>query len=112
MFDRETLKFINTFAPWLSALGTFAAVTVSLYLARRSDRISLKLSLGIRMLAIQGGGPGHGTRFVFLSVTNMGRRSASLTSPFFKPLPWSKVCYFWMNPQNSLSVKRQTTLHL
>jgi hypothetical protein len=34
--DRETWRFINSFAPWLSAIGTLAAVITSLYLATAS----------------------------------------------------------------------------
>jgi hypothetical protein len=41
MPDRETWKFLNTFAGWVSAAATFTAVVTSLYLARRSDRVVL-----------------------------------------------------------------------
>ncbi len=47
MFDRETWRFINTFAPWLSAVGTLTAVIVSLYLARRAARLNIRVSLAI-----------------------------------------------------------------
>lgn len=52
--DVEFWKFINTFAPWLSALGTIAAVVVSLYLARRDKSIRLEVSAGHRLLATPG----------------------------------------------------------
>ena len=45
--DRETWKFINTFAPWVSALGTTAAVIVSLYLALRTARVKIRVGSGI-----------------------------------------------------------------
>jgi len=32
LFDQETWKFINSFAPWASAAGTLAAVLFSLYI--------------------------------------------------------------------------------
>jgi hypothetical protein len=40
-FDRETWTFVNSFAPWLSAIGTLAAVITSLYLAT-ADRTRLR----------------------------------------------------------------------
>ena len=43
MFDRETWLFINSFAPWLAALGTVAAVIVSLYLSRRASRLDIRV---------------------------------------------------------------------
>ena len=43
MFDRETWLFINSFAPWLAALGTVAAVIVSLYLARRASQPDIRV---------------------------------------------------------------------
>jgi hypothetical protein len=54
--DRETWRFINTFAPWLSAVGTLVAVAVSLYLARKSNRIELEVSAGLRKVAHLPGG--------------------------------------------------------
>src|SRR5687767_10569101 len=39
--------FINTFAPWLSALGTLCAVTVSLWLARRASTPRARAAVGI-----------------------------------------------------------------
>jgi hypothetical protein len=110
MLDQETWLFINTFAPWLAALGTIAAVVTSLYLARRSDRIDLRLSVGIRTLALLGGGAGHGTDFVFLNITNLGRRSATLTAIFWKPVPWRKSGLFWIPPQNANSSSFPITL--
>lgn len=43
----EDWKFINTFAPWLSALGTLLAVAVSLYISFSTRKINLKISSGI-----------------------------------------------------------------
>ena len=42
--DENTWKFINTFAPWFSAIGTLAAVSTSLYLAF-ADRTKLTISI-------------------------------------------------------------------
>jgi hypothetical protein len=48
--DKEIWQVINTFAPWLSAIGTVSAVIASLYLATRDRRISLKISAGHKLL--------------------------------------------------------------
>lgn len=40
----ETWKFVNTFAPWLAALGSVAAVVTSLYLATRQTKVRLRLT--------------------------------------------------------------------
>ncbi len=80
MLDQELWSFINSFAPWLSAVGTIAAVITSLYLARKDARINLKVSAGVRMLFVEGKGPGGGSRFVSLDVTNAGRRVATINS--------------------------------
>ena len=111
MLDRETWDFINSFAPWLAALGTIAAVVTSLYLARRSDRISLELSLGIRILVVQGGGPGHSTEFVSLTVTNLGRRAGTLIQLFWKIVPWRGGGFIWVAPENAVSSPLPITLH-
>lgn len=52
MPDTETWKFINTFAPWLAALGTFTAAATALHLARRNTRIILHIeaSWGVEIL--------------------------------------------------------------
>jgi hypothetical protein len=75
VFDKETWQFINTFAPWLSALGTISAVIVSLYLATRDRRISLKVSAGVKII-MQGG---HSETFIGVSAVNMGRREVTIT---------------------------------
>jgi hypothetical protein len=108
--DEETWRFINTFAPWLSALGTLAAVITSLYLARRHDRIALKITLGVREVAVRGGGPEHGTVLVWLNIKNIGRRSATITSLHWQPVPWSKKGLIWLAQQNAYSSRFPVTL--
>lgn len=110
MMDKETWEFINSFAPWLSALGTIAAVITSLYLARRGDRITLKVTLGIRQVAVQGGGPEHGRELVWLNVTNLGRRAATITQLYWRPAPWRKRGAIWLAPQNVYSSPFPITL--
>lgn len=100
--DRETWRFINTFAPWLAALGTFSAVVVSLYLARTNDRIRLALQAGIRDVARPAGryvllrvgvkskSSENLPQIVWVNITNVGRRSATITHLYWRPVPWRK----------------------
>lgn len=44
---QQEWEFINTFAPWFSAIGTLLAVMVSLYFSYSSRKISLMISASI-----------------------------------------------------------------
>ncbi len=79
-FDKETWEFINTFAPWLSALGTIAAVIVALYLSNREKRIRLRVSAGHRMLIIPGQNIQEENEFLVINIVNIGYRSAIITN--------------------------------
>ncbi len=50
MFTQDTWEFINSFADWFSAVGTFAAVIVALLLAMRDRTIRLEVSAGHRLI--------------------------------------------------------------
>ena len=50
MSDQTTWLFINSFAPWLAALGTVASVIVSLYLALRASRSDIRVFICIIQL--------------------------------------------------------------
>jgi hypothetical protein len=73
MFDQDTWRFVNTFAPWLSAIGTLTAVIVSLYLARRASRLALRVFLAIITTVYQDDYRTQTTEFVKISVVNHGR---------------------------------------
>jgi hypothetical protein len=105
--DQETWRFINTFAPWLSALGTFTAVWVSLYLARKTNRADLILSFGIRFLGVS---DPESRVVVSLSITNVGLRSATVNKIFFRALPWRKRGSVWVPPRNAYSSAFPITL--
>jgi hypothetical protein len=79
MVDKEIWKFINTFAPWFSALGTFAAVVVSLYLARISRRVRLKVSAGLEFRSINREHLEVG-RYICIRIINVGYREAIITN--------------------------------
>jgi hypothetical protein len=73
--DKQTWQFINTFAPWLSAIGTISAVFVSLYLATQDRRVRLKISASVQVLVQNG----HSEEFVGISAVNVGRRELTIT---------------------------------
>jgi len=64
----ECWKFINSFAPWFSAIGTISAVVVSLYIALSSRKISINISSEIFDF-------GSGNRSLIITVTNTGLRT-------------------------------------
>jgi len=98
---------LNTFAAWLAALATTAAVVTSLYLARKGERIRLELSVGVWRIA---GGPDHGRDFVLVTVTNLARRQAMLSHLYWKFQPWKRGAVVWIAPQNAYSSPFPTSL--
>jgi len=77
--DRSTWEFINTFSPWLSALGTIAAVVVALYLARIDKQVRLEVSAGIRFM-LTSGVPGPHPEYLAIRIVNIGHREAQVTN--------------------------------
>lgn len=89
--DRDTWQFINTFAPWLSAVGTILAVIVSLYLANRDRQIKLRINAGVRKIVMSGQSIAQGTDVIDITVTNVGYRSARITTLYWKIGIFKKV---------------------
>jgi hypothetical protein len=103
IFDKETWKFINTFAPWLSAIGTFAAVVISLYLARQGKSVTLKITAGHRLMAtpgIQGPYP----EYIAINIVNTGYRDAQITN-----IGW-KVGFFKKDKQHAIQLIQNDSL--
>lgn len=75
----ETWKFINTFAPWFSALGSISAVIVALYMARRDKKVRLEVSIGHRLILGQGVN-NQPPNFVMITITNIGHREAQISN--------------------------------
>ena len=101
---------INSFASWLSALGTIAAVIVALYLASRDRNIHLRVNAGIRILYTEGQSPSERIDCLSISVTNIGHRTARIEGLlwYIKPLRISPFrrhsSYFYMiTPRNVYS---------
>ncbi len=82
--DKVIWEFVNTFAPWLAAIGTLAAVVTSLYLAMRDRRIRLNVGAGVRKIATMGQTVDQGADVISIYVTNIGYRSATVTGLFWK----------------------------
>lgn len=78
MLDQETWRFINSFAPWLSALGSCAAVITALFLAQRDQHIRLSVRVALSVYLDSCGGPGHGNRLITVKITNNGARAATI----------------------------------
>jgi len=72
----EDWKFINTFAPWFSAFGTFLAVAVSLYFSYSTRKISLSISSGIYVFNENG----TDEEYLTIYVTNTGYRTVFLNN--------------------------------
>lgn len=70
-------ELYNSFANWIAALGTVAAVWVSLHLANRISRLKARFSVGHRLL-IQ---PGLNAtpEFVVFTIVNTGERTLRIT---------------------------------
>jgi hypothetical protein len=75
--SQDVWRFINTFAPWFSAVGTLSAVVLSLYLARRDKNVRLKVSAGHRIIV----GPGSQEpypEYLSIYIVNIGHRDAQI----------------------------------
>lgn len=80
-FDQQ-INMWNAVGTWVAGIATFSAVLVSLYLARRSERIRIKVTAGIREIYA-----GDGTlaeEHVQISVVNHGDRVVIVNSVGWK----------------------------
>lgn len=69
-------QFVNTFADWVSAVGTVAAVWVSLWLARNASRPKGRVNANVMLIAGNGELSPH---FLDISVANTGDRPFTVT---------------------------------
>jgi hypothetical protein len=72
-------ELYNSFSNWLSAIGTIAAVAVSLHLARKSGRPRISLSAGHRLVLTPGSKDKPKEVLVF-RVVNTGDRNVRVTN--------------------------------
>ena len=70
------MRILELLGTWVAGIGTFAAVGVALWLARRSEKIKLEARVGHRLLI------GNGVREECLDfdVTNLGERPVTINS--------------------------------
>jgi hypothetical protein len=78
---RETWRFINSFAPWASAIGSFLASIVALYLSRRGRHIRLMVMVSYRHNVVPNPKEQH---LVVINVTNIEPRPATITGIYWK----------------------------
>ena len=84
-FD-QWVKVLTAAGGWMAAVGTIAAVSVALLLARRSEKVRLKTSVDCR-LVIAGDGS-QPTRCLMMSVTNVGQRPVTIMSTGWRIGRW------------------------
>ncbi len=65
---QEEWEFINTFAPWFSAIGTLLAVVVSLYFSYSNRKTSLMISASIFEFFQEGSQETED--YIFIQITN------------------------------------------
>lgn len=74
----QQIQIWNAVGTWLAGITTFAAVIVSLYLARKADRVHLQANAGIRLIFAGDGSPAE--EHVGISAVNKGDRPVTINS--------------------------------
>ncbi len=105
MLDQETWRFINTFAPWLSAIGTIAAVVVSLYLARRSVRTDVRVFAAIMNLISPGQKLADSPEFFQIRAVNHGFREVVIQGIMWQLRGLKSQAYVVIPPVDPYSTK-------
>jgi hypothetical protein len=78
----QQINVWNAVGTWLAGIATFAAVVVSLYLARKSERLRVKATAGLRQVFAGDGTPAE--EHVQISVVNHGDRTVIVNSVGWK----------------------------
>lgn len=78
----QQINIWNAVGTWVAGIATFAAVVVSLYLARRSERLRIKATAGLRQVFAGDGTPAED--HVQISVVNHGDRTVIVNSVGWK----------------------------
>ena len=76
-FDQK-IQIANTIGTWLAGLATLGAVIVSLYLARRTDKIKLRAFVNISLKIVRGNS--NRSRYITIMITNEGSRIITINS--------------------------------
>lgn len=88
MLSDATIKLLELAGVWLSALATFAAVVVSLWLARTSNRVRLETFVSHVLMITPG--EDYMPEYVSFRVTNIGMRTANLQG-----IGWESGIFNW-----------------
>jgi len=75
--SKEEWQFINSFSNWIAAIGTVAAVITSLYLARASQKLRLRVYAGHRII-VGGKRKESYPEFLAIGAINKGSRIATI----------------------------------
>lgn len=78
----QQINVWNTVGTWLAGIATFAAVLVSLHLSRRSERVRIKATAGLRLVFAGDGSPAE--EHVQISLVNHGDRTVTVNSVGWK----------------------------
>lgn len=73
----QKIAVLGVIGTWVAGVATFAAVCVSLYLARRGERVQLKVVAGLRTIV---GGGTVPEECLAIEVTNLGGRPVTVNS--------------------------------
>ncbi len=76
-FD-QTIQIWVAIGTWFAGLATLAAVIVSLWLSRRSEKVRLDVQAGLRVVVIGDGSPFQENASII--VTNLGDRAVTVNS--------------------------------
>jgi hypothetical protein len=74
----QQLQLWNVIGTWLASIGTIAAVIVALYLARRVEKVRLKVYVGLVDVLMGDGSPIQ--PHLGFKVTNLGERPVTINS--------------------------------
>jgi hypothetical protein len=108
--DHETWRFINSFAPWLSALGTLAAVILSLHLARRSERPRIRTRITLSTIVGERQPIAQGLKVLDFSVCNLGARPITVKNLCWQTGVLRKRHYIQIAPSNAYSARMPVKL--
>lgn len=100
MIDRATWQFINSFADWLSAFGTIAAVVTALSLSRRSERRHLSVWNGFYRILPSAPGTAGSHRYFQIRAVNDGLRDVVVQGVMWdwRPLIGRRRRYVMLTP--------------
>ena len=74
----QKIQIWNAIGTWLAGIATVLAVIVALYLAKKSNKLRLKIQVGLREVVVGEGSPPK--QHVSFDVTNLGERPVAINS--------------------------------